>query len=839
MNTRPATALLGCTALLTAGACALPFNDSIEFAADLGSADSLVRQADPRLGTIEDFEAGLGLADPSVPIDDRDGSLWFRWEAPAAGTYHATALDGASLVDIYPDVAGEPGAAVPLAADGFTLSFNASAGAGFFIRHTSSAPVSVGAPPEPVGFLLKRETSGRLTDFGDRRCLSGYLTSFGAGNSESYRWTVPAAGTYTLSLEVFAGGVSAGLERNSVAVPAFQPNQATPLVLAAGDVLELSLSGPAGFATLQFAPQQPGSADLGSVASTVVPLVPGVEWGWTAPVSGYLRIEAETDLPDSGIAVVDALTFDSALARIEDVDTDCETLGFRESVTIPVTAGRGYLIFGFSDFGLGPSGCLSLEFFAAPGNLEQRIHAALAELSRETGAGLAAADAHLAAALAIDATDARANALRALTRLLLLESDPTYTAFLQSLDIIDGGGNVFDPNYAFTEDVDGSPLFPPGADATDRAAAIEALLGPRLAEIRGLLDAASAFNDEQGFLLQVEDSFVLDQADLTALKAGVVLTEALLDLLTTYDLGGALNAYVQLKRDGELDLEHALDEFPGLLKVEDSAEFASFRSRVIDAHTLLCLALVQAQGERVICGRHPFPPRLSPGEAGELLRHFDRLDQLVAVLEGPTEIAGTTIDLSGWGASSDSLRALLPTVRGNRALGFTAPDPTLDGILPGQDQASFNQLLESRDRLLHPAGYPLWIQQFVGVEIPASLAGFLQDGDGDGDTNGAEYFFAANAGDASIQVETPVPDLVPTAGGRRFRVSFVRRIGATDVRYVVAVGEDLNTWDYDEAEVSVVGAPVPVGDGEGEIITVEIAGDLGDARYVRIHAVGQ
>jgi len=137
--------------------------------------------------------------------------------------------------------------------------------------------------------------------------------------------------------------------------------------------------------------------------------------------------------------------------------------------------------------------------------------------------------------------------------LLLLKREPAYTAFLASLDIAGGGTSVFDSDYRLVKDVGGLPVFPANAGATERIAALKALISPRLVEIRGFLNAAVASGDRRTYLAAT-GPFVLDGADILGIKATTNIIQALLDLLSVYDLGGALNAVVQLERDGELDL---------------------------------------------------------------------------------------------------------------------------------------------------------------------------------------------------------------------------------------------------------------------------------------------
>lgn len=824
---------------------AIPFNDKIEFAADLGSATELIRQSDPRVASFEEFESSLIPSDPSIQQEMRTGSLWFKWTAPATGTYFLAGLGNGDLLDVFRVAGGGPSAAIPVPEGDTVVEFSATGGEPLFFRHTGVGGPGhpFFGPPVPGGFILRKEGPGRVTDFGPRVGLAGYMTSFGESNSEKYQWSVPQGGNYTLWIRYFEDpeenpDVGVTLRKNGVEVPELEFNDQFDLVLAGGDSLEVTLTGDARLVAFGFAPEPPELADLDGATSSVVPSYPDLEaeWIWTAPADGYLRLESESLVgSELYIAVLDAS--DYQFSSSTPVGLDSKTLGFRSSMVKKVEAGTTYV---FADLGgFSSSGFIEMDFFASPASLDDLLFAAAAEIAAETDAGLSAADGFLASALAIEPTNAHANAFRAFTRLALLESEPAYEALMQSLGVTDTVTDVFHWQHNLTEDSEGLPVFPAEANATERIAATRALISPRLAEIRGMLDAAVPSGGRRGYVAKLGQSYVVDEADILAIKASIDIVQALLDLLSVYDLGGSLNAIVQLERDGELDLEQALEEVPTLLQVANSAAIGEFKGRIANANALLCAALIKSAGQRDVAGGHLFPPVGLLSDGDELLEQMEGIEVLANALSGPVKIGKETVDLSQWNSSTASLRSLLPMIRGNRALGLTAPDPTLDGILPEADLGNFDGLLESHRALVDPAGFSLWIQEFLGEEVPPALARFFADADGDGDSNGEEYYFASDPSDPSVRVQSPVTSLDATPGGKRFRTSFVRRIGASDIRYKVAVSDDLKAWDYSEAQVAQVGSPVPVGDGEGEVVTVEIGEEVTNRKFVRIHAVAQ
>lgn len=844
-----AAALISC---LAPELQAIPFNDHFEFAADLGSSSELIRQSDPRVASLEEFENSLDLSHPEIPNEIRSGSLWFRWTAPSAGNYFLLELEADDLLDVYRSSSGNLGANIAADEETGLIHFSATAGEVLYFRHSAWTSGPFGFPfsfgeSAPSGFILRREGNTRVTDLGARDGYSAFFTSFGAANSEKYRWTIPQSGSYRLFLSSFSDPEeplpgTASLSRNGTPVAEFAFLEPLELDLAAGDVMEITLTGDLWFAPFTFVPVPP-AADLGSVTSITVPSVPDEEWEWTwtAPSDGYLTLEWQGHFPFSDVFFADPETFAASWTQVNSQDSDALTLGRRCYFSGKVSAGKSYI---FSDVFNGPgdllTGCIKLKFFATPSTVDERLAAVSAELGLSTNAGLLAADTHLAAVLSAEPTNAHASAFRAFTRLALLESEPAYASFLQSLGVTATGPGFFRPGYQVTEAEDGLPEFPEEANATERIAAFKLLVSPRLAEIRSLLNTATASGDRRSYVAKTEQSYVIDQADILAMKASVDIVQALLDLLSVYDLGGSLNAIVQLERDGELDLEQAMAQIPSLLQVANSAAIADFKTRINNANTLLGAALIQAAGQRTSTGSHVFPPVGLLGNGKGLLEFMEGSEVLGQAFNGPVKVGEETIDLSQWNTGTGSLRSFLPTLKGNYALGLTAADPSFGGIFPGQDKAGFDRLLEKHGILADPSGFSTWIQGFLEQGLPPYLMGFMDDADGDGDTNGEEYYFASNPADPSVRVQSPVASLDVGPGGKEFRTSFVRRIGSdSEIRYVAAVSDDMKTWDYTGAQVSQVGAAVPVGDGEGEVITVAIDADLKPHRFIRIHAVAR
>lgn len=814
----------------------VPFSDQLSFVGDLGNAPRLIRQADSRVATFEAFELvpSFPFSKTGVPTSDRTGSLWYKWTAPSAGTYHIAELDPGDLVDLYRSTGGIPGALLPQSS-GFRHAFTAAAGESFFIRHTSyKVPATA---PAPVGFILRKEDSGNVTDFGTRKCIGAYMTSFGTTNSEKYRWTVAETGNYRVTAGGSSGTIS--LTRNSAPVSGFGFSQTTSRAFTAGDVLEITLGGQIGFSSLTYVRISPAGPDLGSVTSTQVQMLPpsGTEWLWTAPANGFLRLNFESTSARNNLKLVNKTTLATEVLETHAADTDPLTLGFPGVLVSKVTSGTTY---GFSQFATsgGTGGCIALSFNATPTTTNDLIEAALAALALKSQAGVMEADGYVGSALGLEPTNADANVLKAIILLALLQTQPEYNGFLNSLDVMNPKPNPLTPSYGFTKDIGGYPVFPATVTASASYGNLHQLLNPTLTEINGNLTTAIASGTRRNYLpgFKAGLGYSFDKGDLMGMCGAVETAQAGLELGLAYNFGGSMNAYSQLERDGHLDLEHAVAQFPDLLEISDRTAIDRFKTRIGTANTMFQAAINYSSASRAGFGNHPFPPVKRPQD-GQSMGDFLRISyKFGEALDHPVYIENQRVDLSRWNASSPSPRSFLPGLRGNAGVGFSAPDTTLGGILPDSDLLGFDRLLGTTLTLADPNGFVSWIS---GFGLPSGLRKFFDDGDGDGDTNGNEYYFASNPGNPSIRVQAPIASLATTPGGKRFRTSFVRRIGGADVRYVVACSKNLGTWDYTENNVTMVGSPVPVGDGQGEVVTVEIGGDITDYEFVRIHAMAK
>jgi uncharacterized repeat protein (TIGR01451 family) len=132
-----------------------------------------------------------------------------------------------------------------------------------------------------------------------------------------------------------------------------------------------------------------------------------------------------------------------------------------------------------------------------------------------------------------------------------------------------------------------------------------------------------------------------------------------------------------------------------------------------------------------------------------------------------------------------------------------------------------------------PPTYGEWSSAAFSPGTPPEARTDTADPDRDGLPNLLEYAFNMSPENgsrtglptigrsAATATTADVAMAVSAASGSTYlTLTYTRRIGSTDLGYIIAVSTNLTTWDKTHAMIEQVGAPVPVGDGQSERVTV-------------------
>jgi hypothetical protein len=135
-------------------------------------------------------------------------------------------------------------------------------------------------------------------------------------------------------------------------------------------------------------------------------------------------------------------------------------------------------------------------------------------------------------------------------------------------------------------------------------------------------------------------------------------------------------------------------------------------------------------------------------------------------------------------------------------------------------------MLDSVSILPQPPSFSQWKALYftAGQQADPSISGWTADPDKDGVPNGLEYFFHTNptSDPASDAAQFPQVGLSSSGGSTYLTFTYRRLLGWTGNQAVVAVSDDLTTWDNSQTQIEQVGAPARSGDGATEIVTVRL-----------------
>lgn len=812
------------------------------------------------------------------------GSVWYRWTAPASGPYQFAANGSYHLLAIYTGtqlgslapIASQIGyfnpAAKFTASQGTVYSIaldSAYAGGGEFSLSWSVVPPA----PANDNFAAAQSISGLAGS------VEGSLVSATTEPSEPnhngfdrlrsvwYRWTAPVTGSIEFSVSsdsYFFVAVYSGTQINNLTPLASQIGNYSPpakFAVVAGTEYRIAVDSPSWGGT-QFSLDwtSPPPNDNFAAAEAITPMA-------SATVTGTLRsassegINGEPDLSDSDFWENDLTVWYSWTAPVNATWLQVRVSGINLRNQLAVYTGealdsltqvrlneRGILAPNRSTFPVVPGETyrirlaagayakyevpfpvvadydfnLELQSIQAPASAANLILRGRGLMEEKTPAAMILAKTDFAAALAMSPANQEAGFLLALAQLLALEGETGFTTLLNNLGI-PVTGSLRGSGYDLPTAPDGFPVFASGADSSLAVTWLKDHVLPRLIHVRTALSSVSSnsfktdlTSSEAGM---PEGDTLMDRGDALALVAGTRALEMLVHLVCTYNLSTVLNDLVDLDRQGQLDAQRVLQTYQSLLafsttdrRTELANALRSLNGDFIDAADVIH----QLRSTEPLDSLGPASTRLDQETENSL-----RADLAASVesLDQEVLIRGDRVNLSRFLVTSDPLRTWVPVMRESEVFG-NFPDPTFDGILPGNtDSVSENRLYEL-GRLWGMGQYAVEIGDYLKLLGLASAPG--EDADGDGKSNFGEWIFGSDPASGEVVYQSELRQTLNHEGQSEIRFSFIRSIHLEEWKLVVAVSDDLKHWDDSEATVEPVGLPVPTGDGFSEIATYRL-----------------
>jgi hypothetical protein len=471
--------------------------------------------------------------------------------------------------------------------------------------------------------------------------------------------------------------------------------------------------------------------------------------------------------------------------------------------------------------------------------LEARI-----ELSLQEAGCLQAAGTLLQEALVAEPNDPEANLLRALTRLALIGERPDFKSLVGTMtgDATPETDPYFDGNssdrFGLSLDGDGDPVLPASSNPREVVTWMNSHLLPELAAIRAHLDKVpAAFTTALTASETGAEHLEIDRADVLAVSAATHALEMLVHFLTTYELSVPLANLMAWEKSGQLTAQQVRATYTNLLRFSATDRRQQFRQQFTQVRLAGEAAVAFAKNSRTQPLMHLWhADDIDPDDEATVINGMQEMED--SFDNGTViQIGRQDVNLSRFLATTASLRDWLPTFSGNAPLSGTLPDPTFSGIFPAFSAENAEALIGRLSEVVNLGVFSGYIGHMLDGFLPEEkLPG--ADPDRDGRSNLTEYVFGGDAGKPEAPPHVAVT--VQTSGQdvAALRVVFSRRSDVTDATYVVAVSDDLTTWDRSGAKAVMVGSPVPNGDGLTESVEYEIRGLAGEAppKFVRLEA---
>jgi hypothetical protein len=288
-------------------------------------------------------------------------------------------------------------------------------------------------------------------------------------------------------------------------------------------------------------------------------------------------------------------------------------------------------------------------------------------------------------ALALSPTNGAANALAAVTRLLLLPNTRAGSNFLNTLKYPAAGRNIYNWTSSLPVDANGKQLLPSVNTAamiafyrTNVMAALAASRTnlARITDTNFTLSLTAAETSMQAVTLDYGDILLLQALERVAEFAGYTANGQNGDVV--------LSQLQALDKTNGLTIQRVLTLYPSLLLQVSPTDLAASEGAFSNA-----AALYFAASDFIRHVRSPGAPALfvlSGDDTNDEASFRTQLTNALASLNGPAVFRAAnsnsiTLNASNYFAGSKTLRSLLPQFNGNDYLPDTLPDYTFGGIL--------------------------------------------------------------------------------------------------------------------------------------------------------------
>ncbi len=320
------------------------------------------------------------------------------------------------------------------------------------------------------------------------------------------------------------------------------------------------------------------------------------------------------------------------------------------------------------------------------------------------------ANAAFTQALALSPTNETANVFYAITRLLVLPSQPAGSNFLTRVGFPVAGRNIYDWTSKLPKDTNGVVLAPAGVNADEFTAQLRTNV---LLAVSGAISNLAAITDTN-FTLDLASNetsmtaVTVDYGDLKLIQAGLCGAEYLIYTLNAQNLSAQLSDLRALYTSGILSASRVLADYPQLLTFATTSDLQSARAAFINGVNAYMIASAFIRSRPTNEVRLFNYDQVQASSEGDFRLTLQDLENSLAL--GPQWLAvdpNLAVDASPQFVGDTTGRSLLPKFDDNAIELGSFPDLTFGGVIYGLTEDQVEGALSHRFAMLPVGAMPM------------------------------------------------------------------------------------------------------------------------------------
>lgn len=321
---------------------------------------------------------------------------------------------------------------------------------------------------------------------------------------------------------------------------------------------------------------------------------------------------------------------------------------------------------------------------------------------------IADANASFAQALALNPNHETANALYAITRVLVLPSQPAGSNFLTRIGLPVSGRSLYNWTSKLPTDLNGVPLAPGGVNADEftaqlRTNALIATIGA-VGNLSTITDTSFTLNLTSSETASAD--VTVDYGDLKLIQAGLYASEYFIYTLNAQNLDAQLTAIRTLYTDGILSAGQVFSSYPQLLTFSTTNDLQAARTAFTNAVNSYMIASAFIRTRPASQVRLFNYDKVSASSETDFRSVLTDLENSLAGARVLTLETNLTVNFGNQFNGNTTLRSLLPKFDGNAIELGSLTDLTFGGVIGGLTREQVESFLGEHFTMLPVGGAP-------------------------------------------------------------------------------------------------------------------------------------